>query len=433
VHCSMAIRAKVRLGDRRLTLRNLVCLSVAVVCLFCSCYFALVIAPTGLRTSAPTVQQGLFPEWFGSRAILLLGRDPYSAEATGEIQLAIYGKLAGIGGHDLNQHRFAYPVFFAFLFSPLAILPFPAAQWLALAGCIAATVLSVGLWLPNDGQGLTGWSCGLLVFAGYPVLLGLQLRQPTLIIAALLAAVYYCVRSNRLVMAGMLAALSTCKPQLAIAFLLPLSIWAIGEWSGRKRFLVATAVGLGGLLAASEWVSPGWFPHWIWTLEAYARYAGSKPLLEDLLRGHFFRPAAVVLVGAVVLVSHKYREQDLMFAVCFSIATFQLLFPLQIYNEILLVPVALWLARNASEIQRRGQLHTLLYSCTWIVLGAGWATAIGLSLANLLFPGAGLTLWYLPLLTAWLYPFPVFITLALYALPSRWGFRESLASPLLSL
>jgi hypothetical protein len=431
VLCFTAIRAQVRPGDCWLRLRKLACLSVAVVCLLSSCYFAFVIAPAGLGASAPTVQQGLCPEWFGSREILLRGRDPYSAEATGKIQRAIYGKLAGIDRHNLNQHRFAYPVFFAFLFSPLAVVAFPAAQWLALVGCIAATAFSVGLWLPHDGQGFTGSSCGVFVFAGYPVLLGLQLRQPTLIIAALLAAVYYCVRSNRLVLAGMLAALSTCKPQLAIAFLLPLSIWAIGEWSGRKRFLIATAVGLGGLLAASEWVSPGWLPRWIWTLEAYARYAGSKPLLGDLLRGHFFRPAAVVLAGAVVLVSHKYREQDLMFAVCFSIAAFQLLFPFQIYNEILLVPVALWLAGNARHIQRRGQLHTLLYSCTWIVLGAGWAASVGLSLANLLFSRAGLTLWYLPLLTAWLYPFSVFVTLALYASPSGWWFRGSQASPLL--
>jgi len=120
-----------------------------------------------------------------------------------------------------------------------------------------------------------------------------------------------------------------------------------------------------------------------------------------------------------------------MFAVCFSIAAFQLLFPFQIYNEILLVPVALWLAGNARHIQRRGQLHTLLYSCTWIVLGAGWAASVGLSLANLLFSRAGLTLWYLPLLTAWLYPFSVFVTLALYASPSGWWFRGSQASPLL--
>ena len=423
MHYPVAIRVKDHLRVDGLPLRKLVSLSVVVICLFSSWYFAFFVASAELGTSAPTTLKGLFPEWYGSRQILL-GQDPYSAETTKEIQLGISGEL-GADDHNHNQNRFAYPVFFAFLFSPLAILPFWAAQSLALASCIAATALSVFLWLPSDGRRFPCWTCGALVFSSYPVMLGLQLRQPTLIVAALLAAVCYCVRTNRLVLAGMLAALSTCKPQLAAAFLLPLSIWSIGNWSDRKRFLIVTFTGLGGLLAASEWVSHGWFTHWVRTLQAYAQYVGTKPLLGDLLGGLFFRPATIVLLGAVVLVSHKYSEQDLMFAVCFSIAAFQLVFPFQIYNQVLLVPVALWLARNASKIRRRGQLHALLYSCSWIVLGGGWAASVGLSLANLLFPGAGLTLWQLPLLTAWLYPFPVFIILAIYACPSSWWFRKA--------
>jgi len=88
------------------------------------------------------------------------------------------------------------------------------------------------------------------------------------------------------------------------------------------------------------------------------------------------------------------------------------------------VPAALWLAKHAIEIKSRGQLHALLYCCTWIVLGAGWVATIGLSLSNLLSPGSGLTLWQLPLLTAWLYPLPLFATLALYALPASWRIQR---------
>ncbi len=402
-------------------LRKLACLAIAIVCLLSSWYFALTVAPAGLQANAPTVQQGLFPEWFGSRQILLHGRDPYSAATTLAIQNAIYGKPAAAGRHNLNQHRFAYPVFFAFLFSPLAILPFRAAQMLALIGCIVATAVSLVLWLPADSRSLATWTRGAFVFASYPVVLGLQLRQPTLILAALLAVVVYCIRSNRLVIAGGLAALSLCKPQIALAVVLPLSIWSIADWPARKRFLGAMSVGLGGLLAASEWVSPGWFLHWMWTLRAYSQYVGTKPLLADLLRGHWLAPAAVALLGAVVLVSRHYCDRDLALAICFSIASFQLLFPFQIYNQVMLVPAALWMAGSAGRIQSRGQLPTLLYGCCWMVLAAGWAASIGLSLARLLAPGATLTLWYLPLLTAWLYPFAVFFTLALCAWrPSRW-------------
>jgi hypothetical protein len=393
-------------------------LIIAIVCLLSSWYFAVIIAPAGLGASAPNVRQGLFPEWYGSRQILLQGRDPYTPETTKGIQAAIYGETAEADRGTRNQHRFAYPAFFALLIFPLAILPFSAAQWVALAGCMVATALSVPFWLGQRHLRLNVSICGVFVFASYPVVLGLQLRQPTLIVAGVLAAVVYCARADRLVLAGILAALSTCKPQLAIAVLVPLAIWAITQWRTRKRFLVAAGGALGALLLASEFISSGWFTHWLSTLMAYAHYAGTKPLLADLLGSRFFMPFGMMLVGAVVWVSCRYCDRDLLFAVSFSITAFQLLFPFQIYNEVLLAPAALWLAKHASEIKSRGQLHALLYCCTWIVLGAGWAATIGLSLSNLLSPGSGVNLWQLPLLTAWLYPLPVFVTLALYALPA---------------
>ena len=402
----------------RSNLRAAARMAIAMVCLLSSAYFALVIAPQGLGANAPTVQQGLFPEWYGSRELLFKGHDPYSPETTRHIRTAVYASASGGDAHLRNQHRFAYPVFFVFLFLPLAILPFSFAQWFALAACIAGTALSVRLWL-RSGRGLSHWSWVGLIFASYPVMLGLQLRQPTLLVAALLAAVVYCARSERLGLAGVLAALSTCKPQLAIAVLLPLSIWCVAEWRVRRRFALAAGIVLAALLLASEWISPGWFSRWIWTLKAYSHYAGTRPLLADLLGGRLVMEAAAVLVGAAAWVSYRYRDEDLLLAISFSIAVFQLLFPFQIYNQVLLLPAAVWLARNAAAIQSRGQLLTLSYSCTWIVLGAGWASALGLSLANLITPGAGLTLWQLPLLTAWLYPLPVLATLALYAFPLR--------------
>lgn len=419
------VRARATRDEWLMARRAPVWLAIAFVCLVSSWYFAAVIAPAGLGANAPTVKQGLFPEWYGSREMLLQSRDPYSTETTKEIQAGIYGEALRAYNYARNQHRFAYPVFFAFFFFPLAILPFSAAELVALAGCIAATALSVTLWRQRSDLRLDGLVCGVFVFASYPVVLGLQLRQPTLIIAALLAGVVYCVRSNRLMLAGILAALSTCKPQLAIAVLLPLSIWSIAEWRARKRFLTAAAGGLATLLLASELACSGWFTRWLWTLRAYTQYAGTRPLLADVLHGHFVVSAGVVLVGAVVWVSYRYCDQNLLFAVCFSIAAFQLLFSFQIYNEVLLVPVALWLAGNGSKIQSRGQLHILCCSCTWIVLGVGWTAAIGLSVANLVAPGPGLTLWQVPLLAAWLYPLPVFVTLALYALPVSWRLRRT--------
>src|SRR5580658_558382 len=98
-------------------------LVTALLCLLSSWYFAVAIAPAGLGRGAPSVPQGLFPEWFGCREILH-HHDPYRPEATRQIELAVYGRTQTAAAAPLNQHRFAYPVFFVFLFLPITLLPF---------------------------------------------------------------------------------------------------------------------------------------------------------------------------------------------------------------------------------------------------------------------------------------------------------------------
>lgn len=391
----------------------------ALLCLLSSWYFAVVIAPAGLGLSAPSVQQGLFPEWFGCREILH-HRDPYRPEATRQIELVVFGPTPTASAAPLNQHRFAYPAFFAVLFFPIALLPFAAAQSTALLVSALLTAISVPLWLQGEQCGkLDKLTFTVFALATYPVALALQLRQPTLIIAALLAASYCCVRSGRLAAAGILAALCASKPQLAIAVLLPLSIWSVAAWRTRKVFVLSLGAALSALLIAADLAVPGWFGEWMTTVAAYTHYAGGKPLLTDLLPFHFVLPAAVILMGAVVWVSFKFRDSDLLFALSFSVAVFQLLFPFQIYNTVLLFPAALWMTANAGNIKARGQWHTLLYFCTWIVLGAGWASAAGLSFSNALAPGSGLRLWQAPLAAAYSYPFAVVTCLGVCAVSKQ--------------
>ena len=103
----------------------------------------------------------------------------------------------------------------------------------------------------------------------------------------------------------------------------------------RKAFAISLGATFSALLIAAELAVPGWFGDWLTTLRAYSHYAGSRPLLEEILRGYFFLPSAVLLIGAVVWVSFKFRDSDLLFAISFSAAVFQLLFPFQLYNTVL--------------------------------------------------------------------------------------------------
>jgi len=150
-------------------------------------------------------------------------------------------------------------------------------------------------------------------------------------------------------------------------------------------------------------------------VRAYSHYAGSQPLLIDLVRSYLLVPAYLLLIGAVVFASLRFHRCDLLFAVSFSIAVFQLLFPFQIYNEVLLLPAALGMATMTRDIQPRRQFPALLRSCTWIVLGFGWASSLVLSAVRLMAPAHLPALWQAPLLAAYLYPFAMFASLAVYA------------------
>jgi hypothetical protein len=400
--------------ERNVPLSTFCKLALLLTCVASSYYFALVIAPSALGAGSPSARQGLYPEWMGCREVLLSRQSPYRPELTRTIQIAVYGSEAT--PKQVNQQRFAYPAYFVFLFLPIALLPFPLAHVVALLGAVALTILSLRLWtldwnLPHLALGIALLS----TFSAYPVLLGLQLCQPTVLIAGLLAVAVYCARSGRLLWAGILAGLCMSKPHVAIGVLLPLSIWAVANWRDRRLFLIAFGCSITALVAASQLLLPGWIGPWLATVRAYSHYAGSKPLLMDLLHGHFVGPAVIVLLGAAIAVSYRWRESDFLFAMSFSIAIFQLLFPFLIYNEIILLPAVLWLLKNAPRINAAGQLYALLSGCSWIVLGAGFASSIGLSVSDIVLRGSALKLWELPLIAAWIYPWSVFLTLSAWA------------------
>jgi len=408
--------------------RHIAWLCCGLVCLISAWYFAYAIAPAGF--GLPAIPPDLYPAWYASRQVLFHQSDPYGAEVTKQIQLKMLRQAVQKGSQPINQHKFAYPLYSVLIFSPFALLPFKVAQAVAFVSSVVLTIFSVFWWLPRAA---TTSKTTLVVFtlASYPVVLGLQLRQPTMLIAPLLAAVVFSLSRNKLVLAGCLAAICTAKPQLAVAVLLPLLVWAFADWRARKAFVISLALFQCGLLAVSELMLRGWFSLWLRTLREYAQYAGAKPRLFLILPPRLVWLGSAILVGAVIWVSWRWRDSDLLFAVCFSIAVFQLIFLFHMYNEVMLLPAVLWFVSNAAERQARGQLFVLLQGCLWIVLGAGWIATLGLSIRNLVYPGSAARLLDFPMAFVGLFPFVVVLVLATYAVwelivfrsRSSWGNR----------
>ncbi len=138
------------------------------------------------------------------------------------------------------------------LFAPLATLPYRQAEvvWFAVN---AALLLFLPIWL---GRKLQLSSGGLALSLSFPALLvGVDIcltqGQPSILIAALLGAVFVASRRGLDVTAGMLLALATIKPQLVLPM-------ALAFVAARRWKLIASFLATGGGLLLLSCALVGW-------------------------------------------------------------------------------------------------------------------------------------------------------------------------------
>ncbi|HEY1420075.1 MAG TPA: glycosyltransferase family 87 protein [Candidatus Dormibacteraeota bacterium] len=139
--------------------------------------------------------------------------------------------------------RYISPPPVAWMALPFTALPFPVAYWIWCAVLLLALAVTWHLAAPGEGRlrlihlaAAIGW---------LPVIYGLQLGQPGLLVALGVAASYALLRRGHQGWAGVALAPLVLKPQLA--FLVPLALLA----ARRDRAFIAGAVTLGLLGAAS--------------------------------------------------------------------------------------------------------------------------------------------------------------------------------------
>jgi len=142
-----------------------------------------------------------------------------------------------------DGERFVSPPPFAWILVPLSVFGAGGATiaWLAIS--LAALVLGWLLAAPGAGWTRSLWLLGAL--AWYPVLYGLSLAQPALVIVALAAVAWRLAEAGKPYHAGVVLGLSVVKPQLLL--LLPLVLLFAGRW----RIVAAWAATVALLAAAS--------------------------------------------------------------------------------------------------------------------------------------------------------------------------------------
>ena len=388
------------------TLRNRWWIALAATCLGFSWFYGFVVAPAGYSTGGFALHPDLYGAWNGSRQILLHRSTPYAAEVTAQNQTVIYGQI--VPGHV--EQQYAYPAFAAFPLAPFALLPFGVTQSVAFVAFLILTPLSAMWWKDSRSDALL---TTLLVLSAYPVILALQVRQPTLLFAPLIAAATAHVRSHPVV-AGVLLGLATAKPQLAVLACIPLLFWVVAGWRERRTFLFSLVTTVVVLFGAATLLVPSWFFQWIHVLSTYSRYGGET--LAAHFGGSTVGSIISVLIGVTVLfVCLRWRE-DVSFSIAFSIAALSLIMAYQIYNDVMLLAPILWLVSHAEEVRSFGRIHQILLAALWVVLAEGFIAAAGLGLLGVFAPVLAARFWKLPLVWSFLVHVIVFATMLAYAI-----------------
>ena len=335
----------------------------------------------------PSNHSDLADEWAGARAALR-GEDPYSAAGMRDTQIAYYGR-ALIGAEDKDPQGFPYPAHMVILMAPLAVLPWTAARLVFLA--VAFPLLVLGLWLSIRFLRLpfTPGSSALAVFlalVSWPVVWGLRLQQPTLLVAAIVLIACYLLSRDRELGAGVLLAVATVKPQLVLPLLLWLFLWACLQ--RRWTLIVSFCVTCAGLLVAAQCILPGWFGHWIAELRGYGLNHGELPL-QSLLGPQLGLAVTGMLIVCAAWGLWRLRhcstespEFGLAVSLALSAAVCLTLTMLAtIYNQVAVIPACFLIV----AARPKGSVPAFLRGITLLLVAWGYTAVLCAAVGETLF------------------------------------------------
>jgi hypothetical protein len=339
----------------------------------------------------------LYPRWLGARELLLHGRDPYSLEVTREIQVGFYGRPLDPSRPDdpRDQEGFAYPVYVVFCLAPTIGLPFAilhqGSYWVLFLLTCATTLL----WLRILRRSAPLWmqfSLLALTLGSPAVMQGLKLRQMTLLVAGLIAIAITLLVADYQIAAGFLLALATIKPQLVVLLLCWLALWTLGDWRRRYRLAVSFLATMTVLVAASEWYLPHWIPRFWRAIQEYEHYTASASVMDNLLGAPWSWVFELLACAAVVGVCWRERRQaastsSFAFTLSLALATTILIVPTCAnYNQVLVIPALLVLARERRTIWRRSFVNRILFLLTGTLVLWPWLSSTALAGLSFVLP-----------------------------------------------
>ncbi len=335
--------------------------------------------------------------WLTSRELLQHRSDPYSPEITREIQIGLYGHPLDPPrpGDPVDLRIFPYPAYTDLLFWPAADFPFALLRILVVGVLALLTIASVPLWACAFEWQLSPISLTLILLftlCSYPALEALYAAQLGLLVAFLLPAAMVALQRQRFLLAGILMAITTIKPQVTVLAVVYLLLWSVQEWGVRGRFCIGFFSTLLLLVGASLMVLPHWIHSWIHTILAYRHY-NPPPLLTQVLTSplgpRLAAPATFVLTAAsfVIAIAMAWRNRAAAYGsfafwitltLLLCITTVVILPGQAVYDHLILLPGILMLVRYWNELRGAGPASRALQSAGILVLLWPWIAAFAL-------------------------------------------------------
>jgi Glycosyltransferase family 87 len=334
-----------------------------------------------------------YPIWLTSREWIHEHRDPYNPAVTRDIQIGLFGRaLDGQFATDppSDYRTFAYPAFTNLLFWPLSAISFPVLRIAWTAILVTLLAACVALWTQALSWHVTRmWLtiiC-LLTVCSYPELEGLYAGQLGLLVGFLLAASLLALVRKRLMLSGILMALTTIKPQMTGLAILYLLIWSGQDWRSRSRFTLAFLLTMLLLVTTSLAVWPHWIGSWMHVVLAYPRYA-TPPLGGELLGVHSgsYGADAATIIFLIVALALAWRSRAaalgsrefwLTLSLLLAIATISILPGQSVHDHVILLP-GIFLLGSGKEPQRRSPIFRVLVALGAAVLLWPWVAAAAL-------------------------------------------------------
>ena len=284
--------------------------------------------------------------------------------------------VLALGHSDLFQPYLNVPPW-AFLVTPLTLIPYPVAYAIWVALMVAALLAAALLAAPSDRL-LRIIYIGVAL-GSLEVALGPGFGQPSALVALAIVGCWRLLRAGRPALAGLVLAVMTLKPHIAV--LVPFALLLAGH---TRAFFYWAAASLALVAISLVALQPSGVQQYIALLATSPRYMEGQPAwtLAGMLGGPAGLPLEAVLVAGAAAAAWLYRNRGPEVPIAAGIVATLAVMPYLHAQDFVVLVVAIWLLHRAQLEHLDGRRLAVFWVA--VTLGIEWPPLLVVTEAVLL-------------------------------------------------